>query len=211
MRLFSRSPVPYWIAVAAVAVVTALAVSQLVGRAQAEAARYGSQRTVVVATHDVALGEEVGPGNVVIRRLPAALVPPGAIRDPAESHGRTVVVALFEGEPVLRRHLAPWGRHGVAALLPPGTRGITVAAGATAVRLARGDSVDVLATFDPAAAQGQEPTFPVATAAPVVDVRSESVTVAVGPEEAKRVAFALTHGTVTLAVTAATTRGGSRR
>ena len=71
---------------------------------------------------------------------------------------------------------------------------------ATAVRLSKGDAVDVLATFDPAAAQGQEPTFPVATAATVVDVRGESVTIAVDPEEAKRVAFAETHGTVTLAL-----------
>ena len=200
MRLLSRSPVPYWVAVAAVAVVTALAVSQLIGRANAEAARYGSARTVLVAVRDVAVGDEVGAGDVVVRRLPAALVPGGAVGDPAEAHGRTVVVALFPGEAVLRRHLAPWGRRGVAALLPPGTRGITVPAGATAGRLGRGDTVDVLATFDPAAAQGQEPTFAVATAAPIVDVRGESVTVAVDPEEAKRVAFAITHGAVTLAV-----------
>lgn len=200
MRLLSRSPLPYWVTVAAVAVVTALAVSQLVGRAQAEAARYGSPREVVIVTRDVGAGEEVGPGDVVARRLPAALVPAGAVRDPADSHGRTVVVPLFAGEPVLHQHLAPWGRHGIAALLPAGSRGITVGAGAAAGRLSRGDVVDVLATFDPAAAQGQEPTFPVATAAMVVDVHSESVTVAVSPEEAKRVAFAETHGAVTLTV-----------
>ena len=200
MRLLSRSPLPYWVTVAAVAVVTALAVSQLIGRAQAEAARYGSPRQVLVATRDMAVGDEVGAGDVIARRLPSALVPPGAVRDPAESHGRAVVVALFAGEVLLRQHLAPWGRRGVAALLPPGTRGITVAAGAAAGRLSRGDAVDVLATFDPAAAQGQEPTFAVATAAPIVDVRGESVTVAVDPDEAKRVAFAITHGAVTLAV-----------
>src|SRR5438309_8411171 len=28
----------------------------------------------------------------------------------ADADGRTVVVALFAGEPVLRRHLAPWGK-----------------------------------------------------------------------------------------------------
>ncbi|MCU1448459.1 MAG: Flp pilus assembly protein RcpC/CpaB, partial [Acidimicrobiales bacterium] len=93
-------------------------------------------------------------------------------------------------------------RRGVAALLPPGTRGITVTAGATASRVERGDHVDVLATFDPAAAPGPEPTFPVAKGAVVVDVREESVTIAVDPEEAKRVAFAVTHGAITLTVTA---------
>ena len=47
MRLLSRPPLPYWVTVAAVAVVTTLAVSQLIGRAQAEAARYGSPRQVL--------------------------------------------------------------------------------------------------------------------------------------------------------------------
>ena len=59
----------------------------------------------------------------------------------------------------------------------------------------------MLATFDPSAAPGHEPTFPVATGAVVVDVREESVTIAVDPEEAKRVAFASAHGAVTLTVT----------
>ena len=201
MRLLSRSPVPYWVTVAAVALVTALAMSHLLGRAGAEAARYGSPRSVVMAVRDLGVGDDVRAGDVSVKRLPAALVPPDAIADPTDSHGRTVVVAVFAGEPILRCQLAPWGRHGVSALLPPGTRGVTVAAGATAARLSRGDTVDVLATFDPAAAgQDQEPTFAVATAAPVVDVRGEAVTVAVKPEEAKRVAFAVTHGAVTLAL-----------
>jgi pilus assembly protein CpaB len=202
LRLLSRSPLVYWAAVAALALVTALAVSQLLGRAQAEAARYGSPRTVLVATRDVQLGDSVGAGDIALRRLPAALVPPGSIRDQKDAVGRVAVVPIFDGEPVLRRHLAPWGRRGVAALLPPGTRGITVAAGATASRVQRGDLVDVLATFDPASAPGPEPTFPVARGAVVVDVREESVTIAVDPEEAKRVAFAGTHGAVTLTVTA---------
>jgi pilus assembly protein CpaB len=202
LRLLSRSPLVYWVAVAALTLVTALAVSQLLGRAHAEAARYGSPRTVLVATRDVEVGDPVGAGDVALRRLPAALVPPGPIPDPTDAVGRVAVVPIFAGETVLRRHLAPWGRRGVAALLPPGTRGITVAAGATASRVQRGDLVDVLATFDPAAAPGPEPTFPVASGAAVVDVREESVTIAVTPEEAKRVAYAGTHGAVTLTVTA---------
>jgi Flp pilus assembly protein CpaB len=72
--------------------------------------------------------------------------------------------------------------------------------------LRRGDRVDVLATFDPPPA-GQEPTFPVAEAALVVDVGPEAASVAVGPEEAKRVAFAVASGTVTLTVTPAVKPG----
>ena len=203
LRLLSRSPSVYWVAVVAVAVATALVVSHVLGRATAEAARYGGPKLVVVATRDIALGDTVVAGDVAVRRLPAGLVPSDAVADPAQAVGRVAVVAVFEEEPVLRRHLAPWGRKGVSALLPPGTRGITVAAGPTAARLGKGDSVDVLATLDPAAASaaGTEPTFPVATAASVIDVREESVTIAVSPEEAKRVAFAVAHGAVTLTLT----------
>jgi len=198
LRQLRRSPSLYWLAVAAVAVVTALTVSQLVGKARAEAARYGRLRPVITATRDVPVGQALATADVEVRRLPAALVPDGALASPTDANGRTVVVALFGGEPVLRRHLAPWGRRGVAALLPAGMGGVTVPAGPAASRLSRGDVVDVLATFDPAAAQGHEPTFPVAAGATVLDVAQETVTVAVDPEEAKRVAFAVAKGSVTL-------------
>ena len=200
LRLLSRSPLAYWAAVAALALVTTLAVSQLMGRARTEAARYGSPRPVVIATHDIGIGSALAGGDVIVRSLPSALVPPDAVGDPAQVRGRVVVVPVFEGQPVVRRQLAPWGRTGAAALLPPGKRGISVAAGPAAAKLAKGDTVDVLATFDPAtpAAAGKEPTFPVAVAASVIDVGGESVTIAVDPEEAKRIAFATAHGAVTV-------------
>jgi pilus assembly protein CpaB len=211
LRLLSRSPLVYWAAVTALALVTALAVSQLLGRAHAEAARYGSPRAVLVATRDVGLGARVTGGDVTVRRLPAALVPPGTLTDHDGAAGRTVVVPIFEGQAVLRRQLAPWGRRGAAALLPPGTRGIAVPAGPAAARLATGDTVDILATFDAAAAGANEPTFPVASGATVVDVAGESVTVAVSQEEAKRVAFAIARGAVTVVLSSEspTTQDGS--
>ena len=109
-----------------------------------------------------------------------------------------VVAPVFDGQAVVRRQLAPWGLTGAAALLPPGKRGISVAAGPAAAKLAKGDTVDVLATFDPATAPGKDPTFTVATGAPVIDVGGEAVTIAVDPEEAARVAFAVAHGAVTV-------------
>jgi Flp pilus assembly protein CpaB len=203
MRFLSRSPLAYWAAVGGLAVVTALTVSGLVGRARTEAARYGSPRPVLVATRDVAVGERVGAGAVAVQRLPAALIPPDALSALDEAGGKTAVVPVFRGQAVLSRQLASDGRKGAAALLPPGTRGIAVPAGPAAARLSKGDAVDVLATFDPASANaaGQEPTFAVAEAAMVVDVAGESITVAVGPEEAKRVAFAIAHGAVTVVLT----------
>jgi len=200
LRVLSRSPLTYWVAVGGLALVTALAVSGLLGRARVEAARYGSPRPVLVAIRDLRVGTVVHDGDVEVRSLPSALVPPDAVGDAAQARGRVVVSSVFEGQAVVRRQLAPWGLSGAAALLPPGKRGISVAAGPAAAKLDKGDVVDVLATFDPATAAGagKDPTFPVAVGATVIDVGGEAVTIAVDPEEAKRVAFATAHGAVTV-------------
>jgi len=200
LRLLSRSQLTYWVAVGALALVTTLAISQLLGRARTEAARYGSPRSVLVATRDLTAGDQVKGSEVEVRSLPSALVPPDAVGDPSQAQGRVVVAPVFTGQAIVRRQLAPWGLTGAAALLPAGKRGISVAAGPAAARLVKGDTVDVLATFDPATPEGagKEPTFPVAVAASVIDVGGEAVTIAVDPEEAKRVAFAVAHGAVTV-------------
>jgi Flp pilus assembly protein CpaB len=200
LRVLSRSPLTYWVAVGALALVTTLAISGLLGRARTAAARYGSPRSVVVATHDIPVGAAVRDADVALRSLPSSLIPPDPLGDIGQARGRVVVVPVFEGEAVVRRQLAPWGLTGAAALLQPGKRGISVAAGPAAAKLTKGDVVDVLATFDPnsPSAAGKEPTFPVAVGASVIDVGGDAVTIAVDPEEAKRVAFASTHGAVTV-------------
>lgn len=198
LRVLSRSPLTYWVAVGGLALLTTLAVSGLLGRARSEAARYGSAKPVLVARHDIAVGAPVNTSDVEVRSLPAALVPSDAMGGVDQARGHVVVVPVFAGQAVIRRHLAPFGLTGAAALLPAGKQGISVAAGPAAAKLSKGDTVDVLATFDPATAPGKEPTFSVAVASLVIDVGSDAVTIAVDPEEAKRVAFAIAHGAVTV-------------
>ena len=200
VRRLARSPFVFWLATAALASLTALVVAHLVGRAEATAARYGGRRPAVVANRTLGVGDVVAPGDVAVHDVPAAFLPEGTLTTAAGAVGHTVVVAVFAGEAVLRAHVAPSGLHGVAALLPPGARAVAVPAGAAGGRLQRGDVLDVLATFDPATAGNGDPTFPVATGALVVDVAADTVTVAVTPAEANRVAFALAHGAVTLAI-----------
>lgn len=203
-RRLTRSAAVYWVAVAALAAVTGLTAARLVGGAEAAAARYGSLRPVVVASRPVAMGAVVGPGDVAVRDVPASFLPERHLPAAADAVGRIAVVALFPGVPLVRDHLAPDGLRGVAALLPPGTRAVAVPGGGASAPVRTGDVVDVLATFDPSSASSAsgaaEPTFAVAAGALVVDVGDDSATVAVGPEEAKRVAFAVAHGVVTLAV-----------
>ncbi|MDP8937510.1 MAG: Flp pilus assembly protein CpaB [Actinomycetota bacterium] len=197
----ARSAAVFWVAAAALAAVTALAAARLVGQAEASAARYGSLRPVVVSTRPIEMGAVLRATDVEISLVPATFLPDDHVGAAAEAVGRTVVVGLFPGLPVVRGHLAPEGVRGVAALLPPGTRAVAVPAGGASAPVHTGDLVDVLATFDPTSSDTGDPTFAVATAALVVDVAEDSVTVAVAPDEARRVAFAVAHGLVTLAVT----------
>jgi Flp pilus assembly protein CpaB len=194
-----RHGVLWWLAAAALAVSTAAWILSLSNRAEATLAAYGRRTTVVVATRSMDAGHVVRAGDVRRRSQPAGLVPPGALREPPI--GRTVAAAIVEGEVVVRERVAPAGRSGIAALLPPGTRAVAVPVDQKGLRLQVGDVVDVLATFDPdAAAPSGDPTFAVAERAVVVDVDDGAVTVAVGADEAPRVAFALAQGVVTLAL-----------
>jgi Flp pilus assembly protein CpaB len=194
-RRLSRSPLLFWFLALALALLTGSTVARLVGRAEAAAARYGSVRRVTVATHALAPGDVIDTSDVVARDVPAAFLPKGAMTTPPV--GRTVVVSVFEGEPLLRGHVAPAATSGVAALVPDGMRAITVPRGPAPAPVRRGDRVDVLATVE--GGEGP-PTFAVAEAALVVDVQADSATVAVTPDEAPRVAFAAAGGVVALAI-----------
>lgn len=204
LRRLARSPLAYWVAVVALACFTALTVAGQVSEAGAQAARYGRLRPVVTATRAVEVGSVLAAADVTLRSMPAAFLPDGAVGATEAVVGRTVVVPLFRGAAVLAANLAPDGLEGLTALLPAGARAVAVPAGPGSVTVRRGDRVDVLATFDPPPL-GEDPTFPVAEAALVVDVGPEAVAVAVPAEDTARVAYAVAAGVVTLALTAEVT------
>ncbi|MEA2826705.1 MAG: pilus assembly protein CpaB [Actinomycetota bacterium] len=207
----ARSPVAYWLVVAVLALLTGMVAARVMGNAGALAARYGPLRPVVVAMRPLEAGTVVTAADLAVRRLPASVLPPGAVGSPDDAAGRTVVAPVFPDVPMVAAQLAPEGRRGLTALLPPGSRAVAVPNGRPSLALVRGDAVDVLATFDNLAdqAEGSPPTFRVATDALVVDVGDESAAVAVSPEEAPRVAFALASGVVTLALASPSDLSGS--
>ncbi|MCU1485433.1 MAG: Flp pilus assembly protein RcpC/CpaB [Actinomycetia bacterium] len=189
-----RRPLPFWVLATALGLATTLLVGRLVAGAEAERARWGEVRPTLVATADVEGGHRLA-GHVAVRRLPAVLVPPGALRDlPADA---VAAVDVHEGEPVLAARLVGPGSSAVAARLPAGTRGVAVPTG-SGLPLEVGDRVDVLATFDAGTTGEGEPTFAVARRAVVVHVGEDAVTVAVSTSAAPRVAYALAAGAVTL-------------
>lgn len=195
-----RRPAAWWLLTLVLAAVTGQVVSTTVDRAEERSARYGDGRPVLVVTAELAAGAVLTDADAELRSLPAALVPEASVG--AEALGSRVRSPLFPGEVVHRDRLAPAGMSAVAALLPPGTRGVAVAHGDEALPLAPGDVVDVLATVGavPPDDATSAPTVTVTSAAVVVAVGEAAVTVAVPLDDTTRVAYAATIGVVTLAL-----------
>jgi Flp pilus assembly protein CpaB len=194
-------PIPRWLLAAVLAGAAAAIVASTTARAERTVARYGELRAVAVAARDIVAGQRLGRADVTVSRLPAALVPDGAMT--GDAAGQVAVVAIYAGEVVLAARLAPAGLSGTAALVPTGHRAIAVPIDTAAgLALEVGDAVDVLIALDPSSG-ASEPAITVARRAPVVAVADASVTVAVRASEAPRLAFAITQGTAVLALVGA--------
>ena len=226
--LVRRLPIVYWVGALALVLCTGMAVARVTGDAQAAAAQFGALRAVPVAAHDVPVGTPLRMSDVRVRMLPRAVVPRGEVASSAGAVvGRVTLVPLSEGEVVTAAKIAPTGLTGISALLAASTgtadsgaagtadaRALAIPTTAATPPLHRGDHVDLLASFDVSDAPGRTditprgpsvdsaPTFPVARHATVLDVGHQAVTVAVTADEAPRLAYALTHGAITLALTA---------
>ena len=197
-----RREVAWWCAALTLAVVTVAVVASALDRAEATADRWGPSGRVLVARHGLAIGQTVGPDDVVATDWPTVLRPVDAT---GRAVGRVVVAEIGPGEVVVERRLAAEGLEGAAALLPPGTRALAVPDVAGGLSLHPGDVVDVLATVDPFAVDADGPgrdtvTTVVAAGATVVAVTDDATTVAVPLDEIADLATALGRGVVTLAL-----------
>jgi Flp pilus assembly protein CpaB len=225
-----RLPIVYWIGAIALVLCTGMAVARVAGNAQVAATQFGALRPVPVAAHDMPIGAPLHASDVTMRRLPRAVIPRGDVPPSIDAVvGRVLLVPLSEGEVVTAAKVAPTGLTGISALLvadagganagTAGLRALAIPTVPATPPLQRGDHVDLLASFDvndssgpadltpsadltPFAGRPAAPTFAVASHATVLDVAHQAITVAVTADEAPRLAYALTHGAITLALTA---------
>lgn len=157
--------------------------------------RWGEQRTVVVATQRIEIGDVVAEGTFSVESWPAGVIPSSAL-DVAPV-GRTALAAIEPGEAIVSTRVAPEGLRGVAALVPVGYRALAVPVGPSVIALRVGDRVDLIAGFDVASSSGGgAPALTVARDALVVAVDEDRVTVAVRESEASHLAFAIVAGTI---------------
>jgi Flp pilus assembly protein CpaB len=188
----------------ALAVVTGLTVSSVLRGAEDARAAWGETRSVAVATHDLAPGDLVEPGDAQLRDLPEVAIAAVALAEiPA---GAVVRQPIAAGEPLVAERLAPDGLAGVAALVAEGQRAVSIPLGPTgAPPLRNGDLVDLLAVLPTMSeiAEATEPAYPIVERARVVDVGHDAVSVAVPTADAPSVAYAVTNGMVLVALAGA--------
>ena len=174
---------------------------------------------VVVAKFDLVAGESLGPDNMAVRSIPADLVPGSAVRpEQFDTHvGARLVRPMRSGETLIAEIAQPAEPAGLASRVRQGIRALTLAVdevSSVSGLLRPGDRVDLLfsARIQDGSAPGQgELTrvlvqdVPVLATGKQVSVRGEdtpargytSITVELGPEDAKRVVAAQRAGRLT--------------
>lgn len=178
---------------------------------------------VVVAAANIPKNSIILREQLKLERIPAQYAHPLAIRDIKEVVGQTAVADISQGEQVLSNRLVSGRakRDKLAYIVPQGKRAVSVAvnpvSGVSGL-IRPGDRVDVLATLE--VPSGQEQVTMTAFALQDVEVlavdqslsetkptsgkeetvQTKTVTLAVSPEEARRLVLASERGSIRLAL-----------
>jgi pilus assembly protein CpaB len=101
-------------------------------------------RRVVVVGRDLATGHRLGPADLALAEVPAAVLPPGSTADPGDVTGAVLAAPALRGEPVSTARLVP-SLAGLAAPTGMVPAPVRFADPVTVSLLSSGQSVDVLA------------------------------------------------------------------
>lgn len=187
----------------------------LTDRAKAAASHsVGSLTSVVVARQDLSAGDTVGPGMVEIVPWPMGHHPAQSFSSLEEAQGRVIKTAIFRGEPLVDSRLVPQGeRAGLQVRIPPGLLAMSVKVDpeiGVSGFIQPGNRVDVVATMR---IPGASPITKVVLQHLLVlavehqieqhdehPTDATTVTLAVTPEEAEKLALASREGAIMLAL-----------
>jgi len=171
---------------------------------------------VVVAAHDLQVGEKIEDNDVKLVRFPADEIPPNVFRLLKSAIGRGVVLPITKGEFILPTKVAGENAgSGLPALIPPGMRAVSVRVNeivAVAGFVLPGTRVDVLLTGNPTGANEPQTTTVLENVAVIAtgqrlehnaagDPQSAPViTLLVSPDDAQRLTLASSQGHIQLSL-----------
>lgn len=181
---------------------------------QVIASNEGATVPVVLAGHDMSIGDILGEDDLIVVDWPAGTVPTGFASSKDELIGRNLVANVQANEPILASKLAE-GLLGILPLIPPGMRAMSVAVNevvGVAGFVTPQTFVDVILIMKPPG--GSEPVSKIilqhiqALAAAQEIRESETgeaivtnvVTVLVSPEDAEKLSLAEHEGAIRLAL-----------
>jgi len=126
------------------ALVSFVAVRGEVARAEQAQAAAGPGAEVVVATHDLAAGTVIEPGDVGLAQIPAIYLPPGAVTATTAAVGKVSGGIILAGEVLVDARL---GSSRFAVAVEPGNVAVTVGFASVPDGVTPADRVDAYATF----------------------------------------------------------------
>ena len=170
---------------------------------------------VLVAAVNIGVGEAITPSHVKMASWPTSVVEPGILRTSKDAEGRVARTSIVTGEPIFEAKLAPPGQGGLMpVLVPPGKRGVTIKVDEAVQRsgfVVPNSRVDVLVTMSRKVGLDKESRIvlqdvTVLASDQTVEMKDNkpvtmtTITMALLPEEAERLALAQNEGKVTLAL-----------
>lgn len=169
---------------------------------------------VSIAAADMRAGKELTAADLTTVQWPAGTIPAGAVTDPTQLVGRVLRSSVLKGEPLLENRLAAKGaRGGIASLIAPGKRAISIAVndsvGMAAYAL-EGSYVDIIVNSSDAAEGDRQRSMSKivlervhvlgVSNMPGTEGRIGAVTLEVSPNEAETLDLARSIGTLSLAM-----------
>ena len=177
---------------------------------------------VVMASKEIPRFSTITPDQLKVEKVPKHLVPPQAVKSVEEALDRSSATFIGAGEIILETHLGPRGVRGMATVIPPGMRAVTIRTPDVSTGVAGfalpGSKVDVLLTvrgsgYGDVTGGGSTVTLLEKVEVLAVDQRVESppeqkvdverlrsVTLLVTPEQATKLDLGQTLGTLHLSL-----------
>jgi pilus assembly protein CpaB len=170
---------------------------------------------IVVAAANMNMGEVLTSQHIKLAQWPKSMIPAGSVREAKNAEGRTARASIVAGEPILDAKLAPAGQGGLMpVLIPTGKRAVTIKVDEAAQKsgfVVPNSRVDVVVTMARKPGESKEARIVlqdvlVLASDQTVEMKDNkpvtmtTVTMAISPEEAERLALAQNEGRVTLAL-----------